>query len=1001
LDSNDNSQAEVIYKHLSLLFKPDELIEYRAKITHDNSFRGLYFTNLERLAEVVAKLDGSGTASVSYICINPLKGRLIRERGLLINPNDEQVNQIIAGPPGKTARDEDIAAYRWMFVDVDTIRVPELRDTDKKEFDRLQHECSTDEEKARAKVVAQKVLAFLKEKGWPQPILCDSGNGFHILFRIGLENTPFNVNLIADCLKALKLHFAAEVDADIDASVYNPARLTRAYGSTTRKGTDTPERPYRPNRIFDLKQPVGDVTLEMILGLAVESPGYSKDGRGDMPELAEGFSGQDFIAYFEKQGAWTTDGEKEWNGHPIIATDVCLFAQRKHSGDEFKSGFIIGDSFGYRCFSDECEGRTIKDVFAYLREEKNDDGSPKFTPYPKPIFKTETFEELADIFFLECAGDIEEGEEIAEDAKLDEAMGAPVVEEPLPTVQEQVAPTQDPPEATLPSSGMLSDLPVWDKGSEALDGLGILVNKLATDVLRVVFNHPTEVWDDGFHFYRKRIKTKLGFDKKWVKPEEGEAPQQTLKMPIGETMKLLVKFTEAHKRLPDKLTFAHWLDVSTDPVVAENTYKDEVKKWVDKLEDMPASTFDISAQAFLDKLDLRAEIDAVRTSFNFFLLKKHDIIGARTALRKHFNISTTQDSTFEQGTWQERTEAIYADFEKNILGLANDRKFRLGFPSLDNSGMNIGLDGDRALCLCGPASNRKTTAVLSIGMNFAITGKNGLFFAGEHQCMKVLKRLTLQLTHFFPDLRVPGLSAWEGLNPKATHEDLAKVKELLIKLKAGEIVPGYIEPQNIGAVTQGEEDKVGALLAYAEATFPKYQWDFIIIDPLDSIMPPETGGNGRGVSNWKICSGIVDRLFDFSRNAFGGKGCMVIVTAQFGSEARRDIERIQEKNAGMENFDDELESILKRDGLIQYFTTIGQRFDLCLGLATRTKDGTEGLLVRGRDREGGTFNSCHFHVDPDTNYMNQKPTTYSKKEPEQAAAAVASAQTSVEPFDDL
>src|SRR5208337_2476616 len=269
---------------------------------------------------------------------------------------------------------------------------------------------------------------------------------------------------------------------------------------------------------------------------------------------------------------------------------------------------------------------------------------------------------------------------------------------------------------------------------------------------------------------------------------------------------------------------------------------------------------------------------AWRISFNHFLLREHDIQGARMQLRKHFNTSTTQDVNFEQGTWQERTEAIYADFEKNVKGVGDERKFVLGFPSLDKSGMNIGLDGDCAICLCGPASNRKTTFALSIAMNFAITGKSGLFFAGEHQCMKVLKRLTLQLSHFFkdnPDIgRIPGLNKWEGLNRTATTEDLEKVKNLLLKLKAGDDVPGFIEPQNITAVSRGDEDKVGALLSYAEATFAKYQWDFIVIDPLDSIMPPEIAGAKGGVSNWKICSGIVDRLFDFSKSAFGGKGCM-------------------------------------------------------------------------------------------------------------------------------
>ena len=257
-----------------------------------------------------------------------------------------------------------------------------------------------------------------------------------------------------------------------------------------------------------------------------------------------------------------------------------------------------------------------------------------------------------------------------------------------------------------------------------------------------------------------------------------------------------------------------------------------------------------------------------------------------------------------------------------------------------------------------------------------------LFFAGEHLPKKLLKKLTLQLSHFFRQkdsplfdeeiAKIPGLSKWEGLNRSATKEDLSAIKKLLLKLKAENLVPGYIEPQSIDAVSRGDEDKVGALLAHAEATYAKYQWDAIIIDPLDTIMPPEVAG-GRGVNNWKLCSGIVDRLFDFSRNAFGGKGCMVIVTAQFGADARRDIERIQDKNGGNDNYDDEIESILKRDGLIQYFTTIGQRFDLCLGVAVRTKDGDEGMIVKVRDREGGTFTSCTFQIDPETNYLKEEP----------------------------
>ena len=996
-------------KFASRLFKDGELIEYRAKCA-DGGMRGFYFTDLQRFAEVVANLDSTERALVSYTCINPLKGRLIRERGLIVNPTDEQVNQIIASPPGKTASNDDIDILRWIFIDVDTVRAPHLEATDKAAFDKIQHECSTDEEKAASKAVALKVLAYLRqEKGWPQGIICDSGNGWHLLFRMNLQNTSTNYQNHGDVLKALKAKFDCSV-ANIDSTVYNPARLTRAYGSTTRKGTNTPERPYRPNYQIDQKEPVGDVTLDQILNIAVESPGLQRGGNDDLPELAKGFEPYDLIDHYVAQGAFTIDYEKEWNGNPILATSICLFQGRAHSGDEFKSGFILGDSFGYKCFSDDCDGLHLLDALTELNKT--------CIPYDKPIFEMDrvavqqTFDELLANKDVVPAEEGELAAKRAEDAKLDEVLTPtpqPVAVAPAEEFIAEEAPVLD-----LPTEGVMASavakapapdaLPAGVKASGALEILAEKINGLATHLLSVVFHHPEEVWQDGFMLFQKRFRVKLGFDKKWKKPEDGESEQQTLAVPIGEAMHLLLEFTKANKRLPDKETFFHWLDVCTDPYVAKNVFKDEVKVWVSKLKDKSVATFDFTAIAFCDKLDLRAEIAAWAAALNHFLLKEMDVIGARATIRKHFNASTTQDSSFEQGTWQERTDSILADFQKNIEGVGDVRKFKLGFKAIDNSGMNIGLDGDHAICFCGPASNRKTTAVLSIAMNFAIQGKNVLFFAGEHQCMKVLKRLTLQLSHFFKDDpeigNIPGLSKWEGLNRTATPEDLARVKNLLLRLKAGEIVPGFIEPQNVGAVCQGEEDKLGALLAYVEATYPKYQWDAIFIDPLDSIMPTEIAGQ-KGANTWKISSGIIDRLFDFSRNAFGGKGCMVVVTAQFGSEARRDIERIQEKNSGMENFDDELESILKRDGLIQYFTTIGQRFDLCLGIATRTKDGTEGLIVRGRDREGGIFNSCQFTVDPDTNFMRQKPTNYVKREPEQAAAAAAVAQASMESFDEL
>jgi len=936
---------------VNLLFKPGQLVEFRIK-NSEGYWRGFYFTDHDRLAEVVERLDSDPRVVSLYYVINPCKPSLLRERekckckvcekgsGLLVaNPTDEQVETILSGPTQHLTGNDDVDSLNWMFIDCDTLRATGF-----------EHESSTSDEKAACKATAGQVLAFLNEKGWPQPLLGDSGNGFHILQSIKMMNTVDNIHLLVDCLKALAKRFNGPA-AEVDCAVFNAARLTRAYGTTTRKGTSTDERPFRPNRLFPPKSPVSAVTLDQILALGSEVP-LSSRRSDDMPELDENFDPEDWLQWYEDQGAFHVEGEREANGKTVKVTDICLNAGHKHSGSGL-TGFIVGDSFGYHCFSDDCEGVTIGTIFQLLREAVKDDGvTPKYEEYPYQVFKNDGLEAVLE--FAEVADETEAVEERAEEIKKDEAM----VPAPEPE------PGKDP---------------------VNLDGLDVKANDLATYLMGIVVHHPGEVWQDGFLHYVKRIKEKLGFvpNAKAIKVLRGEVATQTLKLATQETMRLLIKFTDAHKKLPDKVTLKHFIDVSPDPEVRKHEYKDEVRRFIDELPDNQASTFDDTANAFVQTLDLRQEIRAAREAFNYFLLREENIIDFRKALRKHWNSSTAQDSGFEQGPWQERTEAILSDFERNVTGQQDGRKFKLGFRSIDDSGMNIGLDGDRAICLCGPASNRKTTAALSIALNFAINSKNGLFFAGEHRADKLLKKLTLQLSHYFkgdPEIGfIPGLSKWEGLNRTATAEDLVKVRNLLLKLKAGEIVPGFIEPQSIDAVTRGDDDKVGALLAYAEATFMKYQWDFIIIDPLDTIMPPEDSKN-KGVNNWKMCASIVDRLFEFSRNAFGGRGCMVIVTAQFGSEARRDIERIQEKNSGQENFDDEIESILKRDGLIQYFTTIGQRFDLCLGVATRTKDGEEGMIVRGRDREGGTFNSLTFHIDKDTNYMLEKKRQYAVTE---------------------
>jgi hypothetical protein len=961
--SETNSQLSTIKLGLALLFRPGQLVELRAKKTDEN-WRGFYYNDHEKLAETVLRLDNDPRVAALYYVINPVRPDIPKQRGVTVNPNAEQVDAIVDGPTQSLTRNPDIDTLNWLFVDVDTTRAPHLKDTDKKAFDDIQHECSTNEEKAATKQVAVQVLEYLAEKGWPQPLLGDSGNGYHLQFLLNMMNSDHNIHMLVDCLKALAKKFDCAV-ADIDCAVFNAARLTRAYGSTTRKGTNTAERPYRQNKLYAPKQLVGEVSLDQILILGSEIPMKDRRQSDDVPELVDGFDAEAWIKWYEDQGAFTIDGTRETNGMTVMVTDTCLTAGHKHTGSGL-TGFIIGDTFGWHCFSDDCEGCTIGTVFKILREAVDDNGQPKFKPYPKQVFRDEGLETIKE--GLEDGWIVEAKDE---EERLDEEEKA-IIEEEL-TVKPEPEPGKEP-----------------AANERKPDDIDKFCDKLTDSLISVMLHHPTEVYLDGFIHYIRRLKDKLGMNNPPSKRKagRGEVTEVTIGLPFGETLMTIIKFVDAHKHLPDKAALKNYIEIND--AMRKNQFRDEMLAYIDTVQDLPASTFDEIMARLLQILDVRFEYKALRAALPI-LKDDWNVQEFRSTLRRNQNKSTVQDSTFSQGAWQEKTEEIAARFERKLKGTDDSRKFKTGFRTIDNSGMNIGLDGNRAICFCGPSNNRKTTAVLSLALNFAINNKNILFFAGEHQSTKILDKLTLQLSHFYKDDEdigvIPGLSAWEGLKVTATDEDLAKIKKLLLKLKAGDVVPGYIEPQYIDTIAQGEENKIDALLSYAESTFTKYQWDCIIIDPIDSCMPTESV-TGRA-NTFQLKADSILKLFNFSRYAFGGRGCMVVITAQFGSNAVRDIQRIQEKNTGAERFDDEIEAILRRDGNIHSLTTIVEKFDLCIGVATLQKNGEDGIMVRGRDREGGRDWVLEFHVDSNSNYMTEKPKTYTKLTADEAAAAPA------------
>ena len=201
-----------------------------------------YFDNPEALAEAVATIR---TAKGIYITPNPV------DSALLARAN----NRLKRAGRGEATADGDIRRRRWLLIDADPRRPSGISSTD------VEHKQAIDSVYA--------IAACLKERGWPDPILADSGNGGHLMYQIDLPVD--DDGLVQRCLIALANRFDNQ-EVNIDQTVFNPARIWKLYGTPACKGDDTEERPHRMARILsrpDILVPVPTNLLKVLAGEVV------------------------------------------------------------------------------------------------------------------------------------------------------------------------------------------------------------------------------------------------------------------------------------------------------------------------------------------------------------------------------------------------------------------------------------------------------------------------------------------------------------------------------------------------------------------------------------------------------------------------------------------------------------------------------------------------------------------------------------------------------------
>ncbi|MGE3109028.1 MAG: hypothetical protein AB7N65_15670 [Vicinamibacterales bacterium] len=164
-----SSPRQAIEAALKLMFRAGDVFEVRALnlrgrpgSTRKTTGSG-YFTS-ERIhdaARLIAELDEQERATGIYITINPVTPALVARADHRVTTDAKQ-----------TTSDADVVCRRWLPIDIDPVR-PAGISSSKDEHDLA-------EQRARG------VVAHLRDLGWPEPIVADSGNGFHVLYPIDL-----------------------------------------------------------------------------------------------------------------------------------------------------------------------------------------------------------------------------------------------------------------------------------------------------------------------------------------------------------------------------------------------------------------------------------------------------------------------------------------------------------------------------------------------------------------------------------------------------------------------------------------------------------------------------------------------------------------------------------------------------------------------------------------------------------------------------------------------
>ena len=331
-----------------------DLVEIRILDPNTKKSYSGYFTDIETLLKAIKPYNKCNI----YFTLNVINEACY----------SREQHDVISLRPKSTTSDGDIIARKWCLVDIDCEKPSDTN--------------SSDEEKKLAQEVVNNVYKFLRNEGFESPVVCDSSNGYHLLYKQAMRSSDANTQTMHDFLRVLDMLFSTD-KVKIDCSTFNPSRICKLYGVISRKGANTKERPQRESKILRVPPEVKATPNEYFEKVAAYLPRPEARDRTNDYGMRQ-FDLEEFLSKHNIQ----VRNKVVTRDYTKYILEECPFNSSHRAPDS--AVFKMNDgSFGFKCLHNSDREYTFRDFRLHFEpnayEGRRRDYSPhrQFVPLEK------------------------------------------------------------------------------------------------------------------------------------------------------------------------------------------------------------------------------------------------------------------------------------------------------------------------------------------------------------------------------------------------------------------------------------------------------------------------------------------------------------------------------------------------------------------------------------------------------------------------------------------